>query len=134
MIRPRYSQADRLARPSQAFIDQVARAVLRMQREVYPPGTDPRGKGRQYGRGPVLPVFKAVVASGISASSGNNYGSGAVELYASANPDDEFGTADPDVSSIPCNNWYQNSGTVPVGAHCMVFPSDGGLWLLTWDC
>ena len=135
MIRPRYSPADQPARPSREFIEEVARAVLRLQREIYPPGSDPRGMGKQAGH-PVLPVFKAITTTTIGAASSTdtNYGTGNVQLYFSADPDDDFGTADPDNASVPVYNWYTGSGTIPANTHCMVFPSDNALWLLTWDC
>lgn len=134
MIRPRYSQADQPARPSLAFVEEVARAVLRVQREMYPPGSDSRGLGMYAGRGPVLPLFKAVTVTSISAASSTTYGTGQVQLYYSADDDSTGASVDADNASVPCLNWYTGSGTIPANTHCMVFPSDNALWLLSWDC
>ena len=119
-------------RPSRAFIDEVC-AVLRVQREMYPHGADPRGLGITGPFSPVLPLFKAITTT-VSAASSTTYGTGQVQLYYSADPDDAFGTADVDNASVPVFNWYTGSGTIPTNTHCHVFPSDNWRLLLTWDC
>jgi hypothetical protein len=136
MIRPRYSQADAPARVSRDFVREVAREVLRMQREVNPPGTDPRGRGVQLGKAPAMTVFKAVVTTAITAATSSSYGSGYVQLYYSSSPDATGGSPDPDwtSTSTPVRNWYQNSGTIAVGTNCYVVTADYGLWLLGADC
>ena len=125
MLRPRHSQADRLARPSQAFIRAVAREILRMQREVYPEGADPHSKGMQWSRQPWAGLQMAIVTTAITQASGTTYGSGYAQLYYSEDPDDSFGTADPDWTSTwnPVTNWYTTSGTIASGKHCFVAPT-----------
>ena len=130
----RSSPADEPGRPSRLFVEQVAREVIRVQREMYPAGADPRGMGMAPGKSVVLPLFKAVTTTAITAASSTTYGTGSVQLYYSANPDDIAATADADNASVPVFNWYTGSGTIPTNTHCHVFPSDNVLWLLTWDC
>lgn len=134
MIRPRYSQSDRVARVSQAFVHLVARQVMRLRREVYPAGSDPRGMGLQYGRSPVVIGYTAVVTGAISPASGTVYGTGTVQVYYPANAGDPSLTEDADNPSVPVNNWYTTSGTIAVGKHCMVLSMNGALWLLEFDC
>jgi hypothetical protein len=134
MIRPRYSQADRAGNVSGRFVEQVAREVLRLQREVYPPGSDPRGKGLQYGLAAWAGAQMAIVTTAITAASSLTYGSGAVQLHYSVNPGDVAATPDPDVASYPVINWYTSSGTIGTGKHCFVFATSAGLTLLIYEC
>jgi hypothetical protein len=134
MIRPRYSQADRPARLSAKFVHEVAREVLRMQREVYPAGTDPRGKGHQWAQAPWGGVQKGVVTTAITAASGLVFGQGACQVCYLLTPDATTTTQDPDAINHKVFNWYTNSGTVAVGTHIYVFAADSALWLLGLDC
>jgi hypothetical protein len=106
---------------------------MRLMRDIPYPG-DPRGKGTQGGRSPVVIGYPAIVTSAISQASGTTFGSGQVQLYYPATPDATLLTADADSTTMPVNNWFTTSGTIAAGKHCMVISFGGSLWLLTWEC
>jgi hypothetical protein len=80
-------------------------------------------------------VFPAIVSGAITPCSNSAYGSGNVAIYYSDLPEDTNAAGDLDNQSVPCLNWYKNSGTLNSNTRVMCAMGWGGrVWLLGADC